>query len=234
MAHQTAARVALVSGASRGIGLAIAHALAKDGWALSLGMRNPAAFAGLHAPAGLMLHPYEATERASAASWVAATLERFGRIDGLVANAGIAPFVGLEDGDEDDLDLLFDVNVKGPFRLVRAALPALKAGGKGRVVILASLSGKRVLGLNAGYQMSKHAAVALSHAVRRAGHDSGIRCTALCPGYVATDLTVNAPLPREEMTDPADLARIAALVMGLPNTASIAELLVNCRYETML
>jgi NAD(P)-dependent dehydrogenase (short-subunit alcohol dehydrogenase family) len=234
MTGKSEQRVALVSGASRGIGLAIAKALARDGWALSLGMRDPAAFDGISPSPAVMTHAYEATARASAAGWVAATLERFGRIDGLVANAGIAPFVGLEDGDEDDLDRLFDVNVKGPFRLVRAALPALKACGHGRVIIVASLSGKRALGLNAGYQMSKHAAVALSHAVRRAGHEHGIRCTALCPGYVATDLTVGAPVPQQEMTDPDDLARIAALVMSLPDTASIAELLVNCRYETMV
>jgi NAD(P)-dependent dehydrogenase (short-subunit alcohol dehydrogenase family) len=228
------ARVAMVSGANRGIGLAVARALAAEGWALSLGVRRPENIPDLAVPAGLLVSPYEAKDEASASDWVRATLARFGRLDGLVANAGVAPFVGLEEGDLSGLDTLLDVNVKGPFRLVRAAFPALKRGGSGRVVIVASLSGKRILGLNAGYQMSKHAMVALAHAVRRAGHDHGIRATALCPGFVATDLTVNAQFPRDEMTAPEDVARLAALVMGLPNSASVAELLVNCRYESML
>jgi NAD(P)-dependent dehydrogenase (short-subunit alcohol dehydrogenase family) len=234
MSSPATPRVAVVSGAGRGIGLAIARALAGEGWALSLGLRDPSRVPEIAAPAGLMAHAYEATAPGAADAWIGATLARFGRIDGLVANAGIAPFVGLEEGAETDLDALLAVNVKAPFLLVRAALPALKASGRGRVIILASLSGKRVLGLNAGYQMSKHAMVALAHAVRRAGHDHGVRATALCPGYVATDMTAGADFPREEMTDPADLARLAVTVMGLPNTASVAELLVNCRYETTL
>jgi NAD(P)-dependent dehydrogenase (short-subunit alcohol dehydrogenase family) len=83
--------------------------------------------------------------------------------------------------------------------------------------------------------MAKHALVALTHATRRLGWDHGIRATALCPGFVATDLTshVSDP-PREAMTDPKDIARLVATVVGLPNTASVAELLVNCRYEHML
>jgi len=144
-------------------------------------------------------------------------------------------FVGLEDGTDAALDDLFEVNVKAPFRLIQAALPHLKASGKGRVVNVASLSGKRLMGLNAGYQMSKHAMVALTHAVRRLGWDDGIRATALCPGYVDTDLTAHVTdLAREAMTSPEDLAKLVATVVHLPNTAAIAELLVNCRYEHML
>ncbi len=160
------------------------------------------------------------------------TMETFGRIDSLVNNAGIAPKITLEEGTDDDLDEIFEINVKAPFRLIQAALPHLKASGRGRVINVASLSGKRVYGLNAGYQMTKHALVALTHAVRRAGFEHGIRATALCPGFVATDLTAGAiEMPRDEMIDPKDLAILAATVIELPNTASIAELLVNCRYE---
>ncbi|TPQ52821.1 short-chain dehydrogenase [Prosthecomicrobium hirschii] len=230
-------KVAMISGASRGIGAEIAAALAEAGYALSLGVRRPEAVRDRFGADGpdLLIYPYEATDPAAAPAWVAATLARFGRIDVLVNNAGIATYVGLEDGDPDELDRLFAVDVKAPFLLIRAALPALKASGAGRVVNVASLSGKRVMGLNAGYQMAKHAVVALTHAVRRLGWEHGIRATALCPGYVATDLTaaVSDP-PPEAMTDPKDLARLVVTVVGLPNTAAVAELLVNCRYEHML
>ena len=230
-------RVAMVSGATRGIGAEIARALRAEGYALSLGVRRPDAAREIFGEDGadLLVAPYEATDPSAAEAWVAATLARFGRIDVLIANAGIATFVGLEDGDPAELDRLFAVDVKAPFLLIRAALPALKASGRGRVVNVASLSGKRVMGLNAGYQMAKHAAVALTHAVRRLGWEHGIRATALCPGFVATDLTAHVTdLPPEAMTDPKDLARLVVTVVGLPNTAAIAELLVNCRYEHML
>ena len=226
----------MISGANRGIGLAIARELGAAGLALSLGIRRPADFGGpLAKGADVLLHRYDALERDAATSWVDATMARFGRIDVLVNNAGISRPVTLEQGSEDDLDALLDVNVKAPFRVIRAALPHLKASGSGRVINVASLSGKRVMGLNVGYQMSKHAVVALTHAVRRIGWEHGIRATALCPGLVETDLTARVTdMPREEMTDPADLAKLVATVVALPNNAAVAELLVNCRYENML
>ncbi|HEV2674541.1 MAG TPA: SDR family NAD(P)-dependent oxidoreductase [Aliidongia sp.] len=229
-------RVALISGASRGIGAAIARRLAATGWRLALGVRSPDTLTGDLAPSEVLTaHRYDALDRGAAARWIAEAIEAHGRIDALVNNAGIAPHVGLEDGDDEVLDELFDVNVKAPFRVIRAALPHLKASGQGRVINLASLSGKRVLGLNVGYQMSKHAVVALTHAVRRVGWPHGIRATALCPGYVDTDLIAgHTELPAGELIRPEDLARMVELLLTLPNSASIAELLVNGRYETTL
>jgi NADP-dependent 3-hydroxy acid dehydrogenase YdfG len=226
----------MISGANRGIGLAIARELQQAGLALSLGIRRPDGFADPLAREGdVLLHRYDAQEREAATGWVDATIRRFGRIDVLVNNAGISRFVSLEEGSEDDLDELLAVNVKAPFRVIRAALPHLKAAGSGRVINVASLSGKRVMGLNAGYQMSKHAVVALTHAVRRAGWEHGIRATALCPGFVDTELVAHVKdVPHDQMTNPADLARLVATVVALPNTAAVAELLVNCRYEHML
>ncbi len=231
-----AGRTMLVSGASRGIGAAIARALNRDGYRLSLGARQPLTMSPeLAQGRDVLVHPYEARDREAARPWVDATVARFGRIDVLVNNAGIAPFVGLEDGTDAALDDLFEVNVKAPFRLIQAALPHLRRSGSGRVVNVASLSGKRVKGLNVGYQMSKHAVVALTHAVRRLGWEHGIRATALCPGFVDTDLTAEVTeIGRDAMTSPEDLARLVSTVVGLPNTAVVAELLVNCRYEPML
>lgn len=235
-------RVAMVSGANRGIGLAIARELARRGCRLSLGVRRPGALpAGLAADlaalgeARVFAHRYEAREPGAGDDWVAATMARFGRIDVLVNNAGIAPQVTLEDGRDEDLDALLDINVKAPFRLLRAAFPHLKASGRGRVINVASLSGKRVLGLNAGYQMAKHAVIALNHAVRRAGWDHGIRSTALCPGFVNTDLVSGtAGIDARMITQPEDLAVLAGTVVDLPNTAAVAELLVNWRHEPLL
>jgi NAD(P)-dependent dehydrogenase (short-subunit alcohol dehydrogenase family) len=228
-------RVIMVSGANRGIGQAVARALYDRGYRLSLGVRDPAALAAASAafdPERILRQPYEARDRAAAEAWVTATAGRFGQIDGLVNAAGILMPVGLEEDAEERYEALWAVNVMGPLRLTRLALPYLRASGRGRIVNLASLSGKRVAGGNAGYAMSKFAVVALSHATRRAGWEDGVRVTALCPGYVATDMVaeVGDP-PAEAMIQPADLAELVATVLALPNTASIPELPVNCRLE---
>src|SRR5258708_18410978 len=175
-------RVAMISGASRGIGLAIARELKQSGFALSLGIRTPGRFYDpLATEDEVLVYPYDAADPNAAIPWVKATMARFGRIDVLVNNAGISRFVSLDEGSDDDLDEMLAVNVKAPFRVIRAALPHLKASGSGRVINVASLSGKRVMGLNAGYQMSKHAAGALTHPAPRIGWHPGLSPTPVCP-----------------------------------------------------
>jgi NAD(P)-dependent dehydrogenase (short-subunit alcohol dehydrogenase family) len=227
-------RVVMVSGASRGIGRAIAERLLAAGYAVSAGVRDPAKlpFAGER----VLACRYDAKDRAAPPAWVAATMARFGRIDGLVNSAGINPLVRVMDEDEAPLDEMWTVNVKGPLRLVRAALPHLEASGTGRIINIASLSGKRVKNESNGYAMTKFAVVALTHSIRRLGWDKGVRATALCPSFVKTDMTAQyyAKVPPEQMTQPEDLAALVETVMALPNNAVVAELLVNCRLEEML
>ncbi len=223
-------RVALISGASRGIGAAIAERLVRDGWAVSLGMRHPVRpewSAEAHVAA------YDASVPGAEAVWVAAAMGVFGRIDAVVANAGIMVPKSVIEATEDDMQAMMEVNVLAPRRLAQAAWPALMAGGRGRVAILASLSGKRVKSSRAGaYAMSKFAAVALAHGLRHEGFDHGIRATAICPGFVATDMGLSlSDRPADRMTHPADLARIVAMILDLPNEASVAEFAVNCQLE---
>ncbi|WP_338126020.1 SDR family NAD(P)-dependent oxidoreductase [Gluconobacter cerinus] len=142
--------------------------------------------------------------------------------------------VTVEHGDEDKLDQMWRVNVKGPLRLVRAALPHLKAIGTGRVINLASLAGKRV-GTNVGYAMTKFALMALMHGIRQEFWSDGIRACAVCPGYVATDMTAHeTEAAAPDITQPEDLVEIVETVLRLPNSASLSEILINCRKEGML
>jgi NAD(P)-dependent dehydrogenase (short-subunit alcohol dehydrogenase family) len=227
-----AGRVVMVSGATRGIGRAVVERLIGGGYAISAGARDVRA---LKPGARVMVSRYEAEDAASAKSWVAATMERFGRIDGLVCAAGINPMAKMLDEDESAFDAQWRVNVKAPMRLVRLAWPHLAAGGEGRVVTVASLSGKRVANDNLGYAMSKFAVVALTQAIRREGWDQGIRATVLCPGFVATDMTRHVTsFPRERMSRPEDMAALVETVMRLPNTATVGELKVNCRFEALV
>jgi NAD(P)-dependent dehydrogenase (short-subunit alcohol dehydrogenase family) len=231
-------RVVMVSGASRGIGLAIARTLLAKGYSVSAGARDPGALrealAGMPGDR-LMQARYDAADRASHTAWLDATIDRFGRLDALVNNAGTSNTFSIEEGEEDALDALWAVNVKGPLFMTRICLPHLKASGTGRVVNVASLSGKRVRNENIAYNMTKHSLMALTHGTRRIGWEHGVRATAVCPSFVATDLTDGVTkISREEMIDPADLAEITALALALPNTAAMAEMLVNCRLEDTL
>jgi NAD(P)-dependent dehydrogenase (short-subunit alcohol dehydrogenase family) len=231
-------RVVMVSGASRGIGLAIARKLLEKGYSVSAGARHPQSLrdALSDAPQNrFVCCRYDAADRSTQQSWLDKTLARFGRLDGLVNNAGTSNTFSIEEGDEAELDALWAINVKGPLFMTRICMPHLKASGSGRVINVASLSGKRVRNENIAYNMTKHAVMALTHGTRRIGWDHGVRATAVCPSFVATDLTDGVTkVSREEMIDPADFAEITALALALPNTAAMAEMLVNCRLEDTL
>lgn len=224
-------RVIMVSGASRGLGLAIAKRLHEAGFTVAAGARNPAA---VDVKDRLSADRYDAEEAGSAEAWVEAVAARYGRIDGLVNCAGINPKVRVMDAGEESLDQMWRINVKGPLRVTRAAIPHLVKTGQGRVINVASLAGRRV-GSNVGYAMTKFAVVALTHGIRQELWDSGVRATALCPGYIATDMTAGeTEVTREDMTQPEDLAEMVETLLRLPNNLSVAELLVNCRRESML
>jgi NAD(P)-dependent dehydrogenase (short-subunit alcohol dehydrogenase family) len=229
--------VALVSGAGRGLGLTICERLLADGWAVAAGLREPARMPALAGEGALSVHRFDALDPATAPAWVEAAAARWGRIDALVNNAGILRMVDFEQGEEDDLDALWAVNVKAPFRLIRAALPHLRRSGRGRVVNVASTDAKRYRqGTSVGYAMTKHALLAMTQAVRFAGWEDGVRATALCPGAIDTDLVADLPgvTPKADRLAPATVAGLVATVLALPNQASVPELVANTRLESLL
>ncbi|WP_431284872.1 SDR family NAD(P)-dependent oxidoreductase [Humitalea sp. 24SJ18S-53] len=225
-------RVVMVSGGTRGIGRAVVERLLAAGCIVSAGVRD-----AQRLPAHPSLFPvaYDAALPGAGKAWVAATVAAHGRIDALVNGAGINPRGTLLGEDESAFDAMWAVNSKAPMRVIRAAWPHLVASGQGRVVNIASLSGKRVRNENLAYAMSKFAVMALTQEVRRLGWDHGIRATTVCPGFVDTDMTAHVQhVPREKMSRPEDLAALIEVVLHLPNTASVAELLVNWRHEDTL
>ncbi len=231
-------RVIMVSGANRGIGRAIAERLHDAGYTLSLGVRDPGSLTDMAhgwSPDRLLCHHYDAEDKDTHRLWVDDTITRFGRIDGLVNNAGMVVRVTVEIDRDEELDRMWAVNVKAPLSMIRLALPHLRKSGAGRIINVASIAGKAVYNNNVGYAMTKFAAVALSHATRHCGWDDGVRCTALCPGFVATDMTADVTtFPHEQMMEPGDIAELAATLIALSNTASIAELVINCRNDVTL
>jgi NAD(P)-dependent dehydrogenase (short-subunit alcohol dehydrogenase family) len=232
-------RVVALSGAGRGLGAAIARRLHAEGFALALGVRDVSrARASLHLTERVTWHRYDALRAESAAAWISESVAAHGRLDCLVNNAGILKPFGFDAPGEDALDEMWAVNVKGPFRVLQEALPHLRASGAGRVVNIASTDGKRIRDASApvGYAMTKHALVALTHAVRFAGHADGVRATALCPGAIDTELILGLPgaTPAAGRMRPETIAEIVCLLLRLPENAAVAELVVNTRLEPML
>ncbi|MGK7868840.1 SDR family NAD(P)-dependent oxidoreductase [Falsiroseomonas sp. E2-1-a20] len=229
-------RVVALSGASRGLGAAIAQRLHAEGYTLALGLRDVAATRRKLGEDRISYHRHDAAEPATAEAWIDAVVERHGRLDALINNAGILRRVTWEEGGEAELDELWTVNVKAPFRATRRALPHLRAAGHGRVVNIASTDGKRIRdpSVSIGYAMTKHALVALSQAAKFAGWEDGVRVTALCPGAIDTELLAGLPGVSSTRLSPATVAEIVALLLRLPDTATIAELVVNTRLEHTL
>ena len=234
----TEKKVVMISGANRGIGKVIAEKLSEDGYLLSLGIRNldslPRSLSS-EPESKLICNAYDAKVPQSAKSWIDETINHFGRIDGLINNAGVLHSIGLEDDSEDLLDEMWEVNAKAPLRLTRLVFPYLRKSGSGRVIDIISMSGKRVKGNWVGYSMSKYAALAASHTARLQGWEDGIRVTAVCPGYVQSKMTeIHAPNVNQEiMSRPQDIARLVSTLLLLPNESNVPEILMNCVSEPL-
>lgn len=177
-----AGRVALVTGASRGIGAAVARALAAEGVRLGLASRSGTDL-GL---AGAVAGPCDVRDLAQLERLVAATAERFGRLDALVACAGVGTIGPFRELPLAELDEMVDVNVRGTIYAVRAALPQLAAGGGDVVVVTSGAAGRGLPG-RAVYCATKFAQDGLVRALDHELRPLGVRCTAVAPGGTRTE-----------------------------------------------
>lgn len=230
-------KVVLITGAARGIGLAVAKDMGSRGYRLSLGARDKAALEKALGQENDRLHyaHFDAYDPSSAESWVASAAGRFGRIDALVNNAGLGERVELMEDNDEALDRLWAVNVKAPLRMTRLCMPHLEATGAGRIVNIASMSGKRVRNAFVGYNMTKFAVMGLTHTTRHVAWEKGVRGTAICPSFVRTEMSsYTIKVSPEEMIQPETMASLVRTAIELPNNAAMAEMLVNCRLEDML
>ena len=196
-----AARVAVVTGASRGIGAFVANALAAAGWVVERGSRAVA----------------DTTDRAAVEGWLAEIGARHGRIDLLVNNAGVMETeVALPDSDPDEWWRTVEVNVRGPYLLTRALLPHMLQRGSGRVINLNSGAGTRPGRVTSAYYLAKSALGRLTGSTHLAG-DGKVFAFDLAPGVVRTDMTLSMPVhdDRTEWTSPDAPAELAvALASG--------------------
>ena len=226
-------RVALVTGASRGIGAAIARTLAAEGVRLGLASRSGDDLGIAEAVA----RPCDVRDPASLEAMVAATVDRFGGLDILVVNAGVGAYGPFLDLPADQLEELIDVNVKGAIYTVRAALPHLVRSDAAELVTIASEAGRRGLPFEAVYCASKFAQVGLTRALDHELREYGIRCTNVCPGGVATDFAMGRgrtpDMPQlAGMMAPQDVAETVLFVLTRPRNHRILEVALRPMTET--
>jgi NAD(P)-dependent dehydrogenase (short-subunit alcohol dehydrogenase family) len=198
MAHNPfdlSGRVAVVSGAGRGIGKAIALALARAGADVAVFSRTEEQFRATAAEIenlgrralGLRVDVSRSTD---VEAMVAAVMERFGRLDVMVNNAGLNPvYCRMEQVEEDDYDTIMDVNVKGVYLCSKYVIPVMKEQGSGCIVNVASAAGLVALYKCSAYSASKGAVVQLTRTMAVELAPFNIRVNALCPGFATTDMT---------------------------------------------
>jgi ribitol 2-dehydrogenase len=190
MASVLSGKVAIITGASSGIGAAAARALVREGCRVALAGRSADRLGALAAELGAQALAVAAdvTSGADVARLVGATHERFGRIDILLANAGLYLPGPLSEGDPEAMARLVDVNVSGVLRCVHAVLPHLRSQRAGDILVTSSISGHVDIPWEPVYSASKHAVQALVHTLRRQVAGDGIRVGAVAPGMVANEL----------------------------------------------
>ena len=218
-------RVALVTGASGGIGAAVARSLAEQGVRLGLASRS----GGDLGIDGSIAAPCDVRDPAAVGAFVEQIVARFGRLDIVIANAGVGaygPFLELDPGS---LEEMLDTNVKGTVYTIRAALPHLLESDRADIVTVASEAGRRGLPFEAVYSASKFAQVGFTRALDHELRPQGVRCTNVCPGGVATGFAMGRgrtpDMPElAGMMSADDVAEAVLFVLTRPRNHRILEM----------
>jgi NAD(P)-dependent dehydrogenase (short-subunit alcohol dehydrogenase family) len=234
--QMSAERAAIVTGASSGIGLAIARVLGEEGFGVTMAARRPekldTAVAGLAAD-GFDVHGVAAnvSEETDIQKVVASHRDRYGRLDVLVNNAGVGIGSPVGEIQTKHLDMQLDVNLRSIVLFYRESLPLLQtAAGEHHnalVVNTASIAGKFGQGWTSVYSATKHGVVGWTEAMNKELGPHGIKSTALCPAFVDTPMTDYAKehVPAEEMIRPEDIAEAVRYLLRTSPACIVPEMM---------
>jgi 3-oxoacyl-[acyl-carrier protein] reductase len=222
---------AVITGASRGIGRAIAEALGREGMRLVIGGLAPdrleeAARSLRAAGAQVESVPGDVGDEAVAARLIETAAGRFGRVDVVVNNAGIGHHGRLEDMDPSEFDRVCRTNLRGPFLLMKAAIPVMRRQKSGTLVSLASLAGRNPVPLRSAYAATKWAMIGLSRSVLQEVRKDGIRVIILEPGSTLTEFghDPGKMAQAEKLVRPEDVAAVLVASLKLPDRATVSEI----------
>ena len=231
MGKRLAGKVAIVTGASRGIGRAISVALAQEAATIVLAARSiqklqETADQVTEAGGKADIVVTELTEEESIKNLVKTTSEKFSRLDILVNNAGVTHSAKLEETATEDWQRCMQINARAPFILCREALPLLKKAEAGYIINIASVVGVKGYPLQSAYTSSKHALRGMTISLAEELRGSNIRVHLLCPGGVDTDLVqkVRPDIKKDELMQPEEIAELVLYLVTHKGNAVIDEL----------
>jgi NAD(P)-dependent dehydrogenase (short-subunit alcohol dehydrogenase family) len=217
---------ALVTGGSSGIGLAIARMLRDEGYALTLAARTVERLEEAAGALDAKAIPVDVRHEEECARLVAAHLEAHGGLDVLVNSAGVGIAGQIGDTSTKQFDLQQSVNLRSAFLVTREALPALRES-RGYVINLASIAGTIPTPGLATYGAAKAALIALTRSLVREESGTGVRATALCPGFVDTPMAAWSGLQSDEMIQPEDCAEVVRTLLHLSPRARIPHVVIE-------
>ena len=236
MAQKLAGKIALVTGASSGIGRAFAHALAAEGAKLALVGRSAERLEELASQligSEALVLPADLGKPADVTRVAKEALARFGHIDILLANAGIYLPGEVAEGDADKWDEMLAVNVNSVFRLVRGLLPQMIERKSGDIIVTSSIAGHQVLRVEAVYSASKHAVQAFVHSLRRQVAKHNVRVGAVAPGTVLNELwgyrsaaEIDAKVATRDGLRSEDVAEAVLFMLTRPPNVTIRDLVI--------
>ncbi len=229
-------QVALVTGASRGIGRAIALGLAREKACLALAARSADALSETarlcreQGAAAALAIPADISDEAQVEALFAQLARNFGRLDVLVNNAGAFDGGPLDQLSTEAWDRVLAVNLRGPFLCTRAALRLMKPARRGRIINIGSISAQRVRPHSAPYSASKHGLWGLTQVTALEGREYGVTCCCLHPGNVQVERrATDSPEDQEPMIGPDELAEVAVLMAVQPPHVQFLEAIVMPR-----
>jgi NAD(P)-dependent dehydrogenase (short-subunit alcohol dehydrogenase family) len=231
MSRQLASKVAIVTGASRGIGRAISIALAQEAATVVLAARSTEKLQEVaeevsKASGKPEIVVTELTEEESIKNLVKTTNEKFSRLDILINNAGVTHSAKLEHTATEDWQQCINVNARAPFILCREALPLLKKSHPAYIINIASVVGVKGYPLQSAYTSSKHALRGMTISLAEELKGSNVRVHLLCPGGVNTDLVglVRPDIKKDELMQPEEIAELVLYLVTHKGNAVIDEL----------
>jgi NADP-dependent 3-hydroxy acid dehydrogenase YdfG len=243
MAGTLAGRVALVTGASSGIGESVAIALAKAGAAVAVAARRVERLAMLVARietigAKALALPGDVVDERVAKGMVTRTVQHFGRLDILVNSAGIIQAGGVENADMDQWRRVIDVNLLGSLYTCSAAMAPMRAQGGGDIINVSSVAGRRAAAAFGPYSTSKFGLTGMTEGLRQEAGKHGIRVCIVEPGATTTEVAesitdpnyrkaMQAHVGKEGAMQPEDVAAAIVFVVSLPPRANVSELLIR-------
>jgi NAD(P)-dependent dehydrogenase (short-subunit alcohol dehydrogenase family) len=227
-------KVAIVTGASRGIGRCIALRLADMGATIVLAARNKKLLDHLaqqisESGGKARACPVELTDEASIKKLVQFTQDSFGRLDILVNNAGVTHSASLEDTTTQDFDRVMSINARAPFILCRQALGMLKKSPQGKIINISSVVGVKGYSMQSAYTASKHALRGFSISLANELKSTNVRVHVICPGGVDTEMVsqVRPDINKDELIDPEEIAELVGYLASHNGNGVVDEIRIR-------